>query len=90
VIFMLLYMIFHSATEAMVLDLPHVLCDDRRPDLAVLLGYNFSVAVWVGYIALFGMPLRRRGHGGLPSRSSRPQMASGLQLTNADIEAAAN
>jgi len=56
VIFVLLYMIFHSATEAMVLIFPNALCHDRRADLAMApLAITLSVAVWVGYIALFGI-----------------------------------
>jgi Cu(I)/Ag(I) efflux system membrane protein CusA/SilA len=30
-IFMLLYMVFHSAIEALMLIFPHALCHDRRP-----------------------------------------------------------
>jgi copper/silver efflux system protein len=55
VIFMLLYMIFHSATEAAVLIFPTIYALTGGLILQRLLGYNFSVAVWVGYIALFGI-----------------------------------
>jgi len=55
VIFMLLYMIFHSLTEAMVLIFPTFYAMTGGLVLQWLLGYNFSVAVWVGYIALFGI-----------------------------------
>ena len=39
----------------MVLIFPDDLRDDGGLLLQWLLGYNFSVAVWVGYIALFGI-----------------------------------
>jgi Cu(I)/Ag(I) efflux system membrane protein CusA/SilA len=55
VIFLLLYMIFHNLTEAMVLIFPTVYATTGGLILQWLLGYNFSVAVWVGYIALFGI-----------------------------------
>jgi Cu(I)/Ag(I) efflux system membrane protein CusA/SilA len=55
-----------------------------------LLGYNFSVAVWVGYIALFGIAVETGVvmvvylHESLDKR-----MASGRPLTDADIHEAA-
>jgi Cu(I)/Ag(I) efflux system membrane protein CusA/SilA len=55
VIFILLYMVFHSATEAAVLIFPTIYALSGGLILQRLLGYNFSVAVWVGYIALFGI-----------------------------------
>lgn len=55
VIFLLLYMVFHSITEAVVLILPTFYAMTGGLILQWLLGYNFSVAVWVGYIALFGI-----------------------------------
>jgi copper/silver efflux system protein len=55
VIFLLLYMVFHSLTEAMVLIFPTFYAMTGGLILQWLLGYNFSVAVWVGYIALFGI-----------------------------------
>lgn len=54
-IFVLLYMIFHSATEAAVLIFPTLYAMTGGLLLQWLLGYNFNVAVWVGYIALFGI-----------------------------------
>jgi copper/silver efflux system protein len=54
-IFMLLYMIFRSVTEALVLIFPTLYAMSGGLLLQWLLGYNFSVAVWVGYIALFGI-----------------------------------
>jgi Cu(I)/Ag(I) efflux system membrane protein CusA/SilA len=55
VIFVLLYMLFHSAMEAAVLIFPCVYALTGGLLLQYLMGFNFSVAVWVGYIALFGI-----------------------------------
>jgi len=54
IIFLLLYVVYHSAKEAahVILAVPFALTGGVF--LQYLLGYNFSVAVWVGYIALFG------------------------------------
>src|SRR5437588_2655270 len=54
-IFLLLYMVFRSVTEALFLIFPTVYAMTGGLLLQWLLGYNFSVAVWVGYIALFGI-----------------------------------
>jgi Cu(I)/Ag(I) efflux system membrane protein CusA/SilA len=54
-IFMLLYMVFHSAVEALMLIFPTFYAMTGGLLLQWLMGYNFSVAVWVGYIALFGI-----------------------------------
>jgi Cu(I)/Ag(I) efflux system membrane protein CusA/SilA len=55
VIFLLLYLVFKSITEAAVLIVPTLYAMSGGLLLQWLLGYNFSVAVWVGYIALFGI-----------------------------------
>jgi Cu(I)/Ag(I) efflux system membrane protein CusA/SilA len=55
IIFLLLYLIFHSVTEALVLLFPTLYAMTGGLLLQWLLHYNFSVAVWVGYIALFGI-----------------------------------
>jgi copper/silver efflux system protein len=54
VIFILLYFTYHSTLEALhvLLAVPFALTGGVF--LVWLLGYNFSVAVWVGFIALFG------------------------------------
>lgn len=54
VIFVLLYLVYHSAAEAahVMLAVPFALSGGVL--LQKLLGYNFNGAVWVGYIALFG------------------------------------
>ena len=90
VIFLLLYLVFHSVAEALVLIFPTIYAMSGGLLLQWLLHYNFSVAVAVGYIALFGIAvetgvvmvvylheaLEHKLHGGKP-------------LTNADMEEAA-
>ena len=58
IIFVLLYMTFHSAAEATVVMLSVVYAMTGGVILQWLLGYNFSVAVWVGYIALYGVAVQ--------------------------------
>jgi copper/silver efflux system protein len=90
VIFLLLYMVFHSVTEAAVLIFPTVYAMTGGLLLQYWLGYNFSVAVWVGYIALFGIAVETGVvmvvylHESLDKR-----LASGLPLRHEDIEEAA-
>ncbi|MDE3154264.1 MAG: efflux RND transporter permease subunit, partial [Acidobacteriota bacterium] len=55
VIFTLLYLLFHSVAEAAILILPTLYALTGGLLLQWWLGYDFSVAVWVGYIALFGI-----------------------------------
>jgi Cu(I)/Ag(I) efflux system membrane protein CusA/SilA len=89
VIFLLLYMVFHSITEAAVLIFPTVYALTGGLILQKLLGYNFSVAVWVGYIALFGNAVETGVvmvvylHEALDHR-----LKSGVPLHHEDIEAA--
>lgn len=89
VIFLLLYMVFHSVTEAAVLIFPTIYALTGGLILQRILGYNFSVAVWVGYIALFGIAVETGVvmvvylHGALDRR-----LKSGVPLRHADIEAA--
>jgi Cu(I)/Ag(I) efflux system membrane protein CusA/SilA len=58
IIFVLLVMTFRSIPEAahVLLAVPFALTGGVM--LQALLGYNFSVAVWVGYIALFGTAIQ--------------------------------
>lgn len=90
VIFLLLFMVFHSITEAMVLIFPTFYAMTGGLILQWILGYNFSVAVWVGYIALFGIAVETGVvmvvylHESLDKR-----IASGRTLTEADIHEAA-
>ena len=55
VIFLLLYLLFRSVAEAMLLFFPAFFALIGGLLLQWLLGYEFSVAVAVGYIALFGI-----------------------------------
>jgi Cu(I)/Ag(I) efflux system membrane protein CusA/SilA len=57
-IFILLYMTFHSVTEASIVMLSVVYAMTGGVILQWLLGYNFSVAVWIGYIALYGVAVQ--------------------------------
>jgi Cu(I)/Ag(I) efflux system membrane protein CusA/SilA len=58
VIFMLLYLTFRSVSEAAIVLLSVVYAMTGGVVLQWLLGYNFSVAVWVGYIALYGVAVQ--------------------------------
>lgn len=90
VIFLLLYLVFHSVAEALVLIFPTIYALTGGLLLQWLLHYNFSVAVAVGYIALFGIAVETGVvmvvylHEALEKR-----IESTHQMTNADIEAAA-
>ncbi|MCU0539221.1 MAG: CusA/CzcA family heavy metal efflux RND transporter [Desulfobacterales bacterium] len=55
VIFILLYMTFRSFSESLILMVAVLYAMTGGVILQYLLGYNFSVAVWVGYIALYGI-----------------------------------
>ncbi len=89
VIFVLLYMVFHSVAESVVLIFPTIYALTGGLILQKLLGYNFSVAVWVGYIALFGIAVETGVvmvvylHEALNHR-----LASGKPLKHEDIEEA--
>ena len=58
IIFALLYYVYHDAAEAahVILAVPFALSGGVFLQWA--LGYPFSVAVWVGYIALFGTAIQ--------------------------------
>jgi Cu(I)/Ag(I) efflux system membrane protein CusA/SilA len=58
VIFLLLYLTFHSVAESVIVMLSVVYAMTGGVILQWLLGYNFSVAVWVGYIALYGIAVQ--------------------------------
>ncbi|MGQ9646825.1 MAG: efflux RND transporter permease subunit [Thermodesulfobacteriota bacterium] len=55
VIFILLYMTFHSVSESLILMVAVLYAMTGGVILQFLLGYNFSVAVMIGYIALYGL-----------------------------------
>ena len=58
VIFILLYMTFHSVSESIILMIAVVYAMTGGVILQYLLGYNLSVAVWVGYIAIYGIAVQ--------------------------------
>ena len=86
IIFMLLYMTFHSAAEATIVMLSVVYAMTGGVILQWWLGYNFSVAVWVGYIALYGVAVQTGVvmvlylHEALDRR-----LAQGGEITQADV-----
>jgi Cu(I)/Ag(I) efflux system membrane protein CusA/SilA len=90
VIFLLLYLVFHSVTEALVLIFPTIYAMTGGLLLQWYLHYNFSVAVAVGYIALFGIAVETGVvmvvylHEALEHK-----IRAGQCVTNADVEAAA-
>jgi Cu(I)/Ag(I) efflux system membrane protein CusA/SilA len=57
-ILLLLYLTFRSLTESVIVMLSVVYAMTGGVLLQWLLGYNFSVAVWVGYIALYGIAVQ--------------------------------
>jgi Cu(I)/Ag(I) efflux system membrane protein CusA/SilA len=88
-IFLLLYMVFHSVAEAVVLIVPTIYAMTGGLLLQWLLHYNFSVAVWVGYIALFGIAVET----GVVMvvylhEALERHLLQGSVLNEADIEAA--
>src|SRR5579884_4233775 len=90
IIFMLLYMVFRSTAEAAVLIFPTIYALTGGLILQWALGYNFSVAVWVGYIALFGIAVETGVvmvvylHEALQRR-----IATGIPISDDEIHAAA-
>jgi len=80
-------MVFHSVGEAAILIFPTIYALTGGLILQRILGYNFSVAVWVGYIALFGIAVETGVvmvvylHESLERR-----LLSGNIHSNADIE----
>ena len=91
VIFILLYLVFHSVAEALVLIVSHDLCDEWRTATAMAAQVQLQRCCCVGYIALFGIAVETGVvmvvylHEALEHK-----LKSGKTLTNADIEAAAH
>jgi Cu(I)/Ag(I) efflux system membrane protein CusA/SilA len=87
VIFLLLYIVYRNAKEAahVILAVPFALTGGIF--LQWMLGYNFSVAVWVGFIALFGTAIQT----GvvmvvyLEEALARKQEERGVAFTRADL-----
>jgi len=88
VIFVLLYMLFHSATEAAVLIFPCLYAMTGGLLLQYLMGFNFSVAVWVGYIALFGIAVETGVVMVIYLHEALDKKIAAGGITNQDIEEA--
>ena len=90
IIFVLLYVVYRSFKEAahVLLAIPFALSGGVF--LQYLLGYPFSVAVWVGYIALFGTAIQTAVVMViyLDEALTRKRAACGVHLTRADLIAA--
>jgi Cu(I)/Ag(I) efflux system membrane protein CusA/SilA len=90
IIFMLLYMTFRAVSEALIVMLSVVYAMTGGVILQWLLGYNFSVAVWVGYIALYGVAVQTGVvmvvylHEALDARI-RASAGSARELTERDV-----
>ncbi|HET9743082.1 MAG TPA: CusA/CzcA family heavy metal efflux RND transporter [Terriglobales bacterium] len=89
VIFVLLYMVFRSVAEAAVLIFPTIYALTGGLILQWALGYEFSVAAWVGYIALFGIAVET----GVVmvvylKEAFDRRVAAGVPITNEEIHAA--
>jgi len=93
-IFVLLYMIFHSVAEAFVLIFPTIYAMTGGLLLQWMLHYNFSVAVAVGYIALFGIAVETGVvmvvylHEAFQRRIESGQMKTKRDIEDAAIEGA--
>ena len=88
-IFVLLYMLFHSAAEAAVLIFPTLYAMTGGLILQYLMGFNFSVAVWVGYIALFGIAVETGVVMVIYLHEALDRKKAAGQLRHEDIESAA-
>lgn len=90
VIFVILYFTYHSAVEAahVLLAVPFALTGGVY--LLWFTGYNFSVAVWVGFIALFGTAVQTAVVMVvyLEEAVERRRALSGGAFTRADLRAA--
>jgi Cu(I)/Ag(I) efflux system membrane protein CusA/SilA len=88
-IFLLLYMVFDSAAEAAILFFPVFFALTGGLILQRLLGYDFSVAVAVGYIALFGIAVETAVVMVVYLHEALDKcIASGRALAHVDIEEA--
>ncbi|MEO6829150.1 MAG: efflux RND transporter permease subunit, partial [Acidobacteriaceae bacterium] len=90
VILILLYLVFHSVAEALILIFPTFYALTGGLLLQWFLHYNFSVAVVVGYIDLFGIAVETGVVMVIYLRGAlKDRIETGRAQTNADIEAAA-
>src|SRR5258705_5769033 len=92
IIFMLLYLTFHSVSEATIVMLSVVYAMTGGVILQWWLGYNFSVAVWVGYIALYAVAVQTGGvivlylHEALDKKLRRDAPVTDRDIWDATIE----
>jgi copper/silver efflux system protein len=92
IIFVLLFMTFRSVSEAAIVMLSVIYAMTGGVILQWLLGYNFSVAVWVGYIALYGVAVQTGVvmvlylHEALDRRIRRVERLSEADVLDATIE----
>lgn len=94
IIYVMLYLVTHNWVEALVvmLSVPFALVGGVL--LLAILGYNFSVAVWVGFIALFGLAVETGVvmvvylHEALDRRLLSHQKGDRGALTTRDVEEA--
>lgn len=93
-IFVLLFMIFRSVTEAFVLIFPTIYAMTGGLLLQWMLHYNFSVAVAVGYIALFGIAVETGVvmvvylHEAFQRRAAKGEIRTKQDIEDAAIEGA--
>ncbi len=91
IIFLLLYFTLHDYKEAgvVMLSVPFALIGGMY--MIFILGYNFSVAVWVGFIALYGIAVETGVvmvvylHEALDSRIRAVQRGERAEITSQDI-----
>ncbi|HEY7791524.1 MAG TPA: CusA/CzcA family heavy metal efflux RND transporter [Vicinamibacterales bacterium] len=94
VIFILLYLLFNSAAEAAIVIVPTFYALTGGLILQWLLGYEFSVAAWIGYIALFGIAVETAVvmmvylHEALDARVASGQPLGAADVTQAAIDGA--
>jgi Cu(I)/Ag(I) efflux system membrane protein CusA/SilA len=87
--FVLLYLAFHSAAEALMLSFPTFFALTGGLMLQWLLGYEFSVATAVGYIDLFGIAIETAVVMVIYLHEAyERRVAQGAMRTRADVEAA--
>ena len=89
VIFVLLYMLFRSTAEAAVLIFPTLYAMTGGLILQYVMGFDFSVAVWVGYIALFGIAVETGVVMVIYLHEALDRQKGAHELRHEDIEAAA-
>ena len=80
--------LFHSVTETIVLIIPTIYAMSGGLLLQWWLGFDFSVAVWIGYIALFGIAVETGVVMVIYLHEAIDQQRQQASLTEADLEQA--